>query len=964
MNEPLASSWLIEAARRGERVAVSGHRQLSLTDSDHVWWIESGSVELFSERTNLGSLPRGALLCGVPALHASPSTSLFITGRSGTCLRRLDRQQLENWSTDPALMRDLVISMMPWIEILFEWAARATGGIGAARELQMDEEGSKLSSATLPLLAARLSRGDLLPLLDWLAVDALLAVEQVQAMEEETALDQRGVRLNQRTQTELRAWKQLQDAGDLRSTLGPPLGSDAADLLFQTLKTVAEASGISLREPPAVSGRNFHEEAARIAEYSRVRLRKVALRGDWWREDHGPLLVQRKDGAPLALRPAPRGKGYEAIDRATARRWRLSPEEAEELSVFAFMLYRPLPAEKISRLSQLLRFAFAGLFRDASVLVVAGFGVGILGSVIPFLFGWLIDQAVTAGDHDLLFQCALGILVVSLAAPAIKVFENYMALRLECRSDLALQAALWDRLLSLPARFFRQFQPGDLADRMSGILRIRSLVAKSGRGAILGLVSSSCYLGLMFLYSPKLAMVGLGITIVLMSVSLFLAWGQFRWQRQLAEYEGKVSAMLFQLLSGISKIRIAGAESYAFFSWSTVFAQQLQATVRAGRWQNRSMVFQAIIPPLAPLALFLAAAPAEDASGGLSTGQFVAFFSAFGLLTTALLNVCEMVPRFAEALPIYQRLRPILANAPEVDPLKHDPGRLNGEIRLSKVSFRYDPDGGPWILRDIDLDIRPGQFVALVGPSGSGKSSLLRLLLGFEKPESGTISYDGQDLATLDLRSVRRQIGVVLQTTKPFAADILENVVGTSSRSLQEAMDAAQQAGFDHDIAAMPMGWHTFVGEEGGNLSGGQRQRLMIARALINKPPIIFMDEATSALDNRTQHTVSESLNRLKATRVVVAHRLSTIRNADRIVVLVGGRIVEQGTFDELMKEGGEFAKLAQRQLLETPEGDETSQGLLIPFPDAAESREPETRLDQIHAARGSNLAEDHPALE
>ncbi len=252
------------------------------------------------------------------------------------------------------------------------------------------------------------------------------------------------------------------------------------------------------------------------------------------------------------------------------------------------------------------------------------------------------------------------------------------------------------------------------------------MLAKAVRSVVLGLVSSCLYLGLMVMYSPKLAVAGVGVMLVLIAVSLFLAWRQLSGQRQAAEEEGRVSAILFQLLSGISKIRVAGAESYAVRLWSTTFARQLRATIRAGLWQNRSMVFQSVFPVLASLVLFLMAAASQGPGSKLTTGQFVAFFATIGLLSMALLSVCEAVPRLAEAAPVWQRLRPILETPPEVDVEKSDPGPLQGNIRLSGISFRYHKDGPP-ILQDVDLEIRSGEFIALVGPSGSGKSTLLRL---------------------------------------------------------------------------------------------------------------------------------------------------------------------------------------------------------------------------------------------
>jgi ABC-type bacteriocin/lantibiotic exporter with double-glycine peptidase domain len=264
-------------------------------------------------------------------------------------------------------------------------------------------------------------------------------------------------------------------------------------------------------------------------------------------------------------------------------------------------------------------------------------------------------------------------------------------------------------------------------------------------------------------------------------------------------------------------------------------------------------------------------------------------------------------------IPTWERAKPILDAVPEFDLDKPDPGELTGRIEVSHLTFRYTEDG-PLILDDVSLEARPGQFIALVGPSGAGKSTLLRILLGFDLPDSSSVYYDRHDLATIDVTAVRRQIGVVLQSSRLTAGDIYTNIVGSGSYALEDAWDAARMAGFEDEIRAMPMGLHTVVSEGGGTLSGGQRQRLLIARALVTRPRVLLFDEATSALDNRAQQIVSESIDRLHATRIVIAHRLSTIRNADRIYVLDGGRVVQSGTFDELMAEPGLFADLAARQ--------------------------------------------------
>jgi len=336
--------------------------------------------------------------------------------------------------------------------------------------------------------------------------------------------------------------------------------------------------------------------------------------------------------------------------------------------------------------------------------------------------------------------------------------------------------------------------------------------------------------------------------------------------------------------------------------------------------RNVMAVFNAGFPVLSSMVIFMTmvslrtSAAETGASFEMSTGDFLAFTAAYGVFLGAMQALGDASLSMLKIVPVWERIRPILETLPEVDATKAYPGQLTGAIDISHVSFRYSQDG-PWILKDVSLKIKPGEFVALVGGSGSGKSTLMRLMLGFETPETGSIYYDGQDLASLDLRMVRQQLGVVLQESRVLPADIFRNIVGSSSRTVQDAWDAAEKAGLADDVRAMPMQMHTIISEGGGTLSGGQRQRLMIARAIVHRPKILYLDEATSALDNKTQAIVTESMDKLQATRIVIAHRLSTIVNADRICYLEQGQLKEQGTFKELMEMDGLFAALAKRQL-------------------------------------------------
>jgi ABC-type bacteriocin/lantibiotic exporter with double-glycine peptidase domain len=300
--------------------------------------------------------------------------------------------------------------------------------------------------------------------------------------------------------------------------------------------------------------------------------------------------------------------------------------------------------------------------------------------------------------------------------------------------------------------------------------------------------------------------------------------------------------------------------------------------------------------------------------GKMSAGSYLAFASAFASLQNAVLQAGAVLIVSLSAFPIYDRLKPIISSMPEFDDTKERPGVLEGKVEVNRLTYRYDPEGPP-VLKDVSLAAGPGEFVAVVGSSGSGKSTLLRLMLGFASPDSGAIYYDGKDLASLDVRSVRRQLGVVLQDGQVMQGDILDAILGSSGLGEEEAWEAARLVGLDADIREMPMGMYTVIPSGGGTLSGGQRQRLVIARAIVRKPRILFLDEATSALDNLTQAIVGESLQALQVSRVVIAHRLSTILKADRIYVLEKGEVVEAGTYEELMSAGGAFASLAKRQI-------------------------------------------------
>jgi ATP-binding cassette subfamily C protein len=551
---------------------------------------------------------------------------------------------------------------------------------------------------------------------------------------------------------------------------------------------------------------------------------------------------------------------------------------------------------------------------DALLALGAGMLLGLFGMIVPAATGEVIDSIIPSAQVNALVQVGAFLLAIAIAGALIQLSRTASWLRVETRTSSELQAAVWDRLLCLPVSFFREYSAGDLAMRTNGIDAMRRALSGATMTAIMSSVFSLMNFFMMITCDLRLAMLAGALALVSVTVAAGIGLRKVMVHRKLAAIEGKLSSLVLQIINGILKLRIASAERRVFAVWAKSFAELRTLNLGVRKLESAMMTFDAVYPILVTMVIFFFA-PALNAPKALSTGQFVTFYGALGIFTAGLAVLVEQGVELLKLVPIYERVRPILATPPEADELKVAPGPLKGAIQVSRVTFRYDT-GGPLVLDDVDFEIHPGEFIAIVGGSGAGKSTLLRIILGFERATQGGVFYDRKDLASLDVTEVRRQIGVVLQNGRPIAGSIYENISGALGISRDQAWEAARMAGFEDDINAMPMGMDTLVDQGGFSLSGGQRQRLLIARALVSKPRIIFFDEATSALDNTAQSIVTESLESLQATRVVIAHRLSTIRNADRIVVLDRGRIAEIGTYDALMeKEGGVFASIAKRQL-------------------------------------------------
>ncbi|MBO0512701.1 NHLP bacteriocin export ABC transporter permease/ATPase subunit [Streptomyces beijiangensis] len=694
-------------------------------------------------------------------------------------------------------------------------------------------------------------------------------------------------------------------------TGGAGADGSTADATYDACRLVARAAGITLAAP-GLSGAVTErvDPVEQIALAARVRTRPVRLEGRWWRQDAGPLLGHRESsGTPVAL--LWRRGGYESVHPSSERRTRIDEDNAAEFEARAVMFYRPLPDRPLTPW-RLLRFSARGTQVDLRNLVLASLVTVAIGALVPLATGQVLGVYVPDAATDLIVQVSVALVISSVVSAAFMLLQNLTVLRLEGRVESVLQPAVWDRLLRLPTRFFASRSTGELASAAMGISAIRRLlsgvgplVVQSGTIGLLNLV-------MLLVFSVPLALAALGMLAVIAAVFLTLGLWELRWQRRLVKLSNKLNNQAFQTLRGLPKLRVAGAESFAYAAWAREFAQSRELQRRAGRIKNATTVLNAVYLPLCSLVLFmLLAGPAR---GTLSAAAFLTFSTSVTMLLTSVTQLTGALLSAAAVLPMFEQIKPVLDATPEVPNTATQPGTLAGELEARGLSFRYSEDG-PLVLDEVSLSIRPGEFVAVVGPSGCGKSTLLRLLIGFDKPVAGSVLYDGQDLAALDQAAVRRQCGVVLQNAQPLTGSILECICGAEAYTQEEAWEAAEMAGLAEDIRRMPMGLHTMIAG-GGAVSGGQRQRLMIAQALIRRPRILFFDEATSALDNETQRTVIDSTRALKATRIVIAHRLSTVLDADRVVVMSEGRIVQQGSPAELLADtGGRLRELVRRQL-------------------------------------------------
>jgi NHLM bacteriocin system ABC transporter ATP-binding protein len=679
------------------------------------------------------------------------------------------------------------------------------------------------------------------------------------------------------------------------------------------MKVALELILKSLRQPIPKIPENIEDAEGQmgyVLHTSGIMKRSVELTGDWWKKASGSFLGSRKDGKIVALLPAVFG-GYEYRDPDNGRKIKVNRENSQTLNSSAFYFYRPFPSKKIGS-KDLIAYILRSLnYADLFYVLLFSFIIALFGLFNPYMNQLIFDQLIPSAEKEGIFPVAVLLIGVLSGASFFGIIRTIMIARLRDKINLSVQSAVMMRIITLPISFFKDYSAGDLAARIGGINTLFISLSDTIITAGLTVLFSFVYIIQMYWFAPVLFLPGLISILSLLTLSVLTTIMQIPISRKQLQQSISLSGYTSAMFMGIQKIKTAGAEKRAFLKWASGYRKE-------GKLLFTPPVFLRIQPALALFVMMGGTLIMYYFSSinRIPQADYIAFVLAYGMVTGALMSLNSIASSLANIKPLMEMIRPILEAVPETSERKKIVTSLAGNIEMNHIVFRYEEDSPP-ILNNISLKIRSGEYVAIVGKTGSGKSTLLRLLLGFEKPETGAIYYDGQDLNTLDLRSTRQCIGVDLQNGKLFPGDIFSNIVLTAPwKTMEEAWEAARLAGIDEEIKAMPMGMHTVLSEGSGGISGGQKQRLLIARALISKPKILFFDEATSALDNLSQKRISESIAALKCTRLVIAHRLSTIRHCNRILVLEGGRIAEEGDYEELTERKGIFFRLIQRQTL------------------------------------------------
>jgi ABC-type bacteriocin/lantibiotic exporter with double-glycine peptidase domain len=697
----------------------------------------------------------------------------------------------------------------------------------------------------------------------------------------------------------------MSDSRALPGAASPGLRPNDAQwrALGERMSHVARASGCDIHRVPQIGTCDLTrplEEA--WAHAAGMAMRTVRLDPGWWRTDAGPMLAflrERRD--PVALIPC-RG-GYRMHGpQGTVR---VDGRSASTLERLARQFCPTLP-DAPARPVDLVRLALRGSHRELAAATALSAAAALLNTLIPVSVAVLVAHIIPHGDLRSLAMLGAALLAVTAASACCEFVSAGMLARIESRSALRLLCAVLHRCARLPMSFFREQGAGGLAHRLLALDDLQSTLTGAAIAGLIAGAFSVAYVIAMVWADPAAAAIGAVIIALAFIVSLGVAAIRARWGATELEAAGSAASEMLQALGGVEAIRSAAATERVIDRWLGQHRHARAAAMRGGGWRVRFDVASVAWPVIGTVIFWWVFAHGE------SSAAYMALVAAFAGALAGALDFGARLGEMAMVRPALERMAPILDSVPERSAGGIVPGELRGEIVVDSLAVRH-PGAARDALADVCLQVAPGEFVAIVGPSGSGKSSLVAALLGLVEPVRGHVTIDGHRISDLDMSAVRRQFGTVIQQARLMPGSILDNIIGSTLCTETDAERAASAAGLAGDLARLPLGLRTFVSER--TLSGGQVQKVMLARALLTSPRVLVLDEATSALDERVQADVMRHVTETGATRIVVAHRLSTVRNADRIYVLDAGRVVQEGTFEELRTQGGLFGQLLDASL-------------------------------------------------
>lgn len=643
-----------------------------------------------------------------------------------------------------------------------------------------------------------------------------------------------------------------------------------------------------------------------------INFRKVTLDKDWYRQGVGAMIgTLKEDGSLVALIPST-FSGYTIVNLQTGKRERMNAKNDKIIEREAICFYQPLPAEELG-VRDLIVF-ISKKINLSDVLLFVGIMIisSLVGLLAPLFSKWLFGVVILSESIKVLMAIAIFMIAYSFTKCSIDVFNNLVNARITTRINVTVEAAVMNRIFNLPASFFRDYSAGELSERAKYVKSLCYTIVTAVETTSLSAVFALVYISQMFSFTPSLVLPAVVIIVATLIVNMITIVVQIRVTRERLLRSAQTSGLTYATITGMSKVKLTGSEKRMFSRWAKQYASEASLLYNPPTFLKISGVINLAVNLIGTLIIYISAANAN-----VAIADYYAFNTAFAMIAGAFGSLTMVISDIAEIKPILGMIEPILKTKPEFSQGKKQIDKIQGEIEIANVSFAYEEGTGN-ILDNLSLKIKPGEYVAIVGPTGCGKSTLIRLLLGFETPQKGAIYYDKYNMSTLDLKSLRKLIGTVNQDGKLFLGDVYSNIVIAAPQlTLDDAWEAAELACIADDIRKMPMGMNTMISEGQGGISGGQKQRLMIARALAPKPKILIFDEATSALDNITQSKVTKAIDSLNCTRIVIAHRLSTIKKADRIIYIDHGKVREEGTYDELININGYFSALVERQRLD-----------------------------------------------